>query len=374
MKLPRQAAAVAVALAAWPVAAEALPRFAARSGASCATCHVDPLGGGLRNDHGRFAVGAQLLPFTERRPPAEGLLEPAGGLSVGADVRVAYANQFPAVAGQGRLDSLMLMEWNLYVALRPFDGLTLYLDHGAWGNVKAFILMELEPVGAYVMAGRFLPPYGLRWESHRTYVREGLGFGPRDLDEGVLLGLRRGPLHLAAAVLNGAGGDAFFDDNDRKAISARLELTFRANRLRGLVGASFYHNLSGTQTALGDERRGEYRQGAFGAISIGRFSYLAQADFVRTYRFATERAVWWYVSHQELWTEIVRGLWLGASWEYWDADLGHSQTAHHRVGATIELFPLPSLELKLLYRRMFAPPGEAEDGLNEVVLMVHGFL
>ena len=39
------------------VAAQALPRFAAETGAKCQSCHINPSGGGMRN-----AFGAQSPP------------------------------------------------------------------------------------------------------------------------------------------------------------------------------------------------------------------------------------------------------------------------------------------------------------------------
>ena len=63
MKIPAQASAPGSVLLALlialsgllvlPSVACALPRFAARVGASCSLCHVDPSGGGMRTDYAR---------------------------------------------------------------------------------------------------------------------------------------------------------------------------------------------------------------------------------------------------------------------------------------------------------------------------------
>ena len=67
--------------------ATAMPRFSARKGLPCSACHVDPTGGGMRNDFGRDVFALTELPAsdgasaTPREPPPAAL---------GADVRLRY--------------------------------------------------------------------------------------------------------------------------------------------------------------------------------------------------------------------------------------------------------------------------------------------
>ncbi len=86
-------AAVALALFLLPQLVDALPRFAARVGAPCSLCHVDPAGGGMRSDFARNSWELTELPMAglqrpAKAPPMDARVTDA--VALGADLRLLF--------------------------------------------------------------------------------------------------------------------------------------------------------------------------------------------------------------------------------------------------------------------------------------------
>ncbi|MBI2388561.1 MAG: hypothetical protein HYV09_02995 [Deltaproteobacteria bacterium] len=367
------------ALPAW-----SLPRFALREGVPCSTCHVNPSGGGMRNAYGRYVYGPTRLPLgfpgsRERAPQ----LDLGDTLAFGADARTAYIDQRPKT-GEG-LRTFFQMQADLYVAARVFDGLTLYYDQGAYGSFEAIALYQkplTDWASVYVKAGRFMPTYGLRLENHNLWIRQDIGYGPRDKEQGVEVGAQIAPFLVQVGLLNGVPGERQLDDNKGKAFVARVEALGRLGPLRLMFGGSYYRNQTGVKSdASGktvDGRSNLWRAGLFGGASLGRFTYLAEADLVRLEPFSankTDSKSYSFQSHQELDVLVVRGLELTFNFEYREPDLDTKSGSMRRVALGFEVYPMPNLELKALYRHVWGkgPASRSLDGLSEYIAMAHVF-
>lgn len=379
---------VAVMLAAR--ASWALPRFALRLGVPCVTCHVNPSGGGMRNNYGRYAFAPTKLPLAF--PGSSALRIPlqtdiGDAVSVGADARSAYLDQSPR-QGDG-LHSFFQMQADLYVAAKPFNQLTLYYDLGAWGGSYEAMGIWQQPVtrntSFYVKAGRFMPSYGLRLENHNLYVRQDIGFGPRDKDQGLEVGGQFGPVLIQLSALNGSAGERQLDENKSKAFVARAEAIGRLGAFRLMLGGSFYRNETGSLTDQGgtsiDARSKQTRFGFFGGAAIGRLTYLADMEFVHLDPYPGNRSdskIRSYQTYQEFDVLLIRGLELTFNYEFRDPNLDLRSGVVHRVAFGFEVFPMPYLELKALYRRsIVSGPSGPEvaplDGLSELIVMAHVF-
>lgn len=370
-------AALAAALAASAGgAAHAIPRFAVRTGATCAACHVNPSGGGMRNRYGRNVFVPTRLAASRAAGGAGAWLADADltdGVALGTDARFAALYTRPR-APQTQSFSFFLMQADAYLAASPAEPLTFLFDLGFYGASEAIVLLRSRS-GLYLKAGRFMPSYGLRLESHAVFIREGIGFGPRQKDTGAELGWQRGPLHVQAAVLNGASKpDALLDENWQKALVGRVEIIRRGETLNLMAGASGYYNVSGVETPSTDTRAGEVRAGAFVGASLGRLAYLGEADFVEQRKFSEYKWARRYVSYQELNLLVFRGLELHLNWEYQDPDLRHSQNRFQRGMLGFEVFPVPGIEIKAFYRRVFGPDANPLSGSHEAFAMLHFFL
>jgi hypothetical protein len=389
MPLQRVLVAFATFLAALftTMAASALPRFAEREGLPCIVCHVNPSGGGMRTRYSHYMYGATRLPmFT---PSNEFPLDVDIGdtLAFGADSRTAYLDLRPGPHASGSETSTFFqMQADFYVAAQIYKGLQLYYNQGAWGSFEAMGIWQQDfgrpDFSYYVKVGRFMPTYGIRLENHNVYTREDIGFGPRDKDQGVELGVYLGPVLVQTSVLNGNPGDPQLDDNNDKALTARVELRKRFGKLHVSAGGSIYKNQTGAVTNTGgvevDGRTKILRWGPNWGAALGRFAYLGEADVVKNDPFPGNtqgQRVYTFQSYQEFDVLLVKGLELNINYEFRDPNLDLRNGTYGRVAGGIEFYPLPYVELKTLVRRTHAyrtgPATTGVDGLTEIIAMVH---
>ena len=408
MSLRLHATLVAAVLLSVPVPAHALPRFAARNGAECILCHVNPTGGGIRNAYGRNVFARTLLPWSARRPTfdswlADDLLaderKAAGGrdrtvafspdltdwLAVGADARVGYFLSRPDSAPRSQLRSkLFLMHADLYLAATVNEHAVLVFDYGPRpGGPEMWALLTRSPTprrfDLMLKLGWFRPPFGVREAEHQLFTREGVGFGVGPLDDhdaGIELTAYAGPLALHVALLDG-GGDKLFDETG--ALAGRLALRARLGRLKAQVGGSFY-GLRGIKKknplfggAEVDPGLDELRAGAFLTASLGRFTYLADLVYVRDDFYGPALpARHGYASYQELSFVPAQGLDLIATLEFKDPDLEVLRNATLRAGLVTELHPWPSVELRAMVRRTRGDDAAAAGW--DLVVLAHLFM
>jgi hypothetical protein len=380
-----------------PVAAESLPRFAARTGQSCALCHVDPMGSGPRTRFGANVYAQQALPMAlgEVEIGAMPVLDFDNGFSaaIGADLRLLYAYvEGTDDPGDTGLNSFFPMQADLYVTAQLGEYLTFVLDRGIT-NFETFGMLHLPERRAWLKAGHFVMPYGLRLADHTAFIREELGFSPRaayyGLDTGIEVGWQPGPFTFALALANGkpitGTAPVQFDRDDGKAVYALAEYRFGAKNLPLRAGLSGYTNDSGRKIViqqngtpqLQQDDRIERRQlGVYWTATVGRFTYLGETDGVRTTRFATDEdslqssseQVDGYVVFNELSFLVIQGLDLQFQFEVQEADVDDDVDEVRRIGAGFEAFPMPMFSTKFLYRR--ALDGDRED-LDEIAAIAH---
>jgi hypothetical protein len=240
--------------AAWTSALRAEPYIAVRSGLSCASCHVNRTGGGGRTGYGA-GYGANTLPV--KRIPGTPLFDGAIGerLRVGADARGGYLGHVPEDGPY--LGEFQLFEANLYAAvdLLP-ERLTFYVDEhvapGGAANREAFGLLSARRAGAYVKAGRFFVPFGLRLLDDDAATRRASGFTFENADTGVEVGADTGRWAGALSISNGTAGTG--DEDNRKQYAgtgawigswARVGLSAASNDLPGLSHRTLEEGFAG---------------------------------------------------------------------------------------------------------------------------------
>jgi hypothetical protein len=159
-----------LALAAFADLAGARPLYAMRTGMSCARCHVDPAGGGIRTASGfRYALdGHTMAPAEERSATVEPQI--SDGLRLGGDFRAQYIQQF-AKETSGGLSTFHMMESALYVAAQLVERVSLVYGNDRGQTLEAFALITGLPMQGAVKVGRFRPAFGIEEEAHDLHAR-----------------------------------------------------------------------------------------------------------------------------------------------------------------------------------------------------------
>lgn len=253
-----------------PTTTRALPLYAARTGMTCMSCHVNPTGAGARN-----SFGFNYLQNRHSLAPTEGedytaLSNRIGDfLSFGTDSRVMeYQSQ-----ALSNTSGLFLMQGAFYVTADLPDGLSLYYNNDLGKTRDAFLVARQVPVVTWLKVGKFKPPYGLKLDEHQSAIRQGIGFGTESQDLGVELGYDKGHVNVVAAVLNGnpGAGVGVTDPNGRKAYSAKAELLHTVSGMPVRVGGSYYWNNTGTSKSV--------RYGGYGTLHLlKRVTLLGEVD------------------------------------------------------------------------------------------------
>jgi hypothetical protein len=179
-------------------AAQAFPQYQFSTGVSrCDQCHFAPAGGGLINTFGRDAVSDELTTFGGNGAFLHGAVRLPAWLALGGDFRGAFASE-DVQDPNGEKNAVFPMQADAQARL-AYGPLSFYGVLGFRGQVRSdsdviplqnyqpidvsqlisrehYFMLRASPLGAYVRAGRFFAPFGLRMAEHFLYVRRDLGF------------------------------------------------------------------------------------------------------------------------------------------------------------------------------------------------------
>lgn len=262
--------------AAWLVAAvgvtaaftaNAEPYLAVESGLKCANCHVNPTGGGKRNQFGtlyaRNQIAARVLGMDET--PWSG--DVAKWFSVGGDFRGGYESvDIPGLESQSDTDVSRATVYALFKAVP--NQLSFYFDQKIAPDDsesrEGYLLLTPLDGKLTVKAGQMFLPFGLRLEDDDAFVRQTSSINFNTPEDGVELGLELAKWSAQLALTEGQSSDG--DVGDHASLSAAYVLP------RWRVGASYNTN----DDPLGDREM----IGVFAGLKTGPFSWLAEVDLV----------------------------------------------------------------------------------------------
>jgi len=353
----------AVCLAAYDAAA--VPRYSVRYEQNCMLCHVNPTGGGMRSAYAVEELVPKELAMSPRQPEALAALDSKLNkhIRIGADFR----NQFMLFSEGSALASqqgFFPMQGDVLLSFQLDPKGVLYYKRGVSNLSEFFYVGHLLPWDGYVKGGRFVPPYGWRFDDHTMYVREDLGFAPpANSDAGIEVGLvpKFGDFHIA--LVNGNRGSTL--DNDRRlAVSATASTRFHLGPVGAVAGLSGY-----TQPGLETDLN---MAGAFGALILGPVTWLGQADLTRRDP-SVGIAVSGLVTSHELSVLIRQGVEALGTYDFLDPDRDLESGARSRFGLGAKVMPRAFMAVEVLYRHTNVQPGRdlAGQDSDEGVFQLH---
>jgi hypothetical protein len=362
--------ALAVAGLACALGARAEPYVALRAGAKCTACHVNPTGGGKRTEfgalYGALTMSASRLAAAPSGAKDDAVPLPWTGrlnehLAIGGDLRADL--DAARVPDQPSSLAFATRSAQLYLEVSPVpDRLTLYVDErvapGAALNRETYALLWSREHGAYLKAGRFFLPYGLRLEDDTAFIRQASGINFTSSDDGIEGGVELGPWSAQLAVSNGTAGAAEIDRKKQVSLLASyVQPLWRA-------GASVNAN----DSIAGDRRM----RNLFAGLKTGPVVWLAELDVIADYppggARRTQRA-----SFVEGDVEIAQGHNLKLTYELLDPDLDAGGDERRRLSLVWELWAFEHTQFRFGLRGNRGPAQIDAQNAKEMFLQWHAY-
>lgn len=354
-------ASVGLWLAATATVAGAEPYLAVQQGYKCIACHVNPTGGGLRNDFGTV--------FTENVLPANTL--PSGFpvwtgkvfslLRLGADLRASDSQTDVPNLPTERTRKIDQIRAYADLALIP-ERVEYYVDEGlAPGNavpIEYYGRYSDPAHGWYVKGGQFYLPFGWRLQDNTAFVREVTGISMTTPDRGFELGLE---LPEWSAQLDYTRGAANIATGIGHAITGQV--VWIRNEWRIGTAASFTDSVFGNR----------YVAGLFAGRRTGPVAWLGEVDLVRDAGFpegvrrlvsALAEADW----------ALRKGHNLKVTGEFFDPDVSVANDQQTRWSILYEYTPIPFVQLRAGFRRFRGIPQNDLDNRRLLFLEFHAFM
>ena len=348
----------------------ALPRFALMQGAKCQSCHLNPTGGGIRNDFGT-TYSIDKLPLESTRDSEftfTGKLN--DNISIGGDTR----GQFIYDKGSATT-GFQTMTTAIYGSVHINKKYYFYFKqdlvnpgYGPLTGPELFGLAKILPGGWYVKGGVFMPNFGWRLDDHTAYTRggdlgyvngsfyqQGLIFLPNYKDVGVEVGGYIGDLFITGGLFNGDGNLTQISMKKSKAYAVKAEYSGVFSDLNFTIGVSGYGydvmSIAGVNAGFG----------------FGDFTLLGEFDVTKDYATGNPAVDSLnpggntMAAHGEIDYRITQGIWLIGMFDVFDPIQGIASTDLKRITFGAEFFPYPFVELRPQYRHSMGSDDVTND-------------
>jgi len=337
----------------------AIPRYALESGSSCILCHVNPSGGGLRNDYG-IAYGLDDL--AAKVPPQlssySGIVR--NHIQFGGDIRIQSVSKTKGEVPNG-------------LAIFPMQGnfqMKFELE-------KTSVLVEWEPyqpdLGVhirynrkdnYIRGGASTPSFGLKLADHTVFTRggniklvngnhrEGMPFLPTLKNAPfVELGHFHGDAHLSLGMTKG------YFSSLSESIYFRAEHFGTLGKMGRMIGVSFLK-----QTHSPD---GLQMMNLFGGLNQGNLSWMGEMTVAENLVF--DRSI---ASYSEFTWKIKQGWNVSGRIDFFDESMQYTEDAIRRTTFGLNYVPLPLVDIKFQIRSSHISGGKSPEGV-EVLSQLH---
>ncbi len=341
--------------------AVALPRFSARTGAKCQSCHVNPTGAEMRQTYG-VQYGRDQLPVPEwskdfQMEDFSNLI--TNVLGVGADFRTIY---FSRMGDTAHTNGFFQMQGDIYLNFKVAKKVSLFINKGLYSGFEIFGLFHLLPADGYVKVGKFIPAFGTKLDDHTAYIRTYTGFSPeqgRPERTGAEVAISPGPFTLIGGVYNAADAYGSAQGNE-KAFLGRGEGMFSLSDDFHLgLGADIYtwKTLAGYSTSL---------YGGLGSVSYKNYTIFGEYDWIKNNQQSGVSGTVLYVEGDFM---VIQGVDLKLAYDFYDPDKDVKNGAYSRYTFGVEFFPLSGVEVRPLYR--YTKIETVDKKFSEVDVVLH---
>lgn len=216
---------------------DARPEFAAQEDKECTFCHIDPAGGGPRNEIGQVFED-NYFEFPEDFD-AEAIMAEvetvAKRFTTAIDIRTAYIKtndvnhsdrtRASCNSCHSAIDSFYMMQGELTLNAQASEKVRMTLSNNMGSTLNMFATIDAVPGHLYVKVGQFRIPFGIKQKDHNILVRQGYDIGSNKRDVGVEIGGSAGKVFYNAAIFNG-GRAVRSDINQHKAWTSTIGSSF----------------------------------------------------------------------------------------------------------------------------------------------------
>ncbi len=338
---------------------QAEPYLAVLEGYKCNVCHVNPTGGGLRNEFGAVYSKALLPEETLNNALDAWTGKLTDRLQVGGDLRADWTRSTaPKTPSQ---QAFSLEQFRVYANLTILpDRLAIYVDeqvapNGAQ-NEEAYVRYGNTRDGFYIKGGQFYVPFGWRLQDQSAFVREVSGINMATPDKGLELGYEHSAWSVQFDLTNGAGNAA-----SGSGYQATTQLVYTKPIWRLGIAGSF------SQSHAGDRRMG----GLFAGLKTGPIAWLAEGDLVHDNSFPGGRTL--AAGLFEGNWRVRRGHNLKLAAEYFDPDRSVANDQQTRYSILYEYTPLPFMQLRAGFRRYRGIPQSNAENRQQFLIQLHGY-
>ena len=334
-----------------------LPRYSIETAASCLSCHINPNGGGMRNDYGSNIYSVDELPLKRLIKNADDMWDGyiTDNLQIGGDFRIQLYDD-------GLDSKIFPMQSDLYANLKVAKDTDMYLkiDTGPYRKNEFFVLFKNVYDKAWIKIGQTLPAYGLRLDDHTSFIRGGNNTSITDntIDQGLFFdpSTITNPISIETGIsinnnvrLNISIANGYINSNNKEMLNSSMTLNYFKNFKKGSIMAG-YSTLN---------EKDVLSSGFFGGFSIEKLTFSFEFDEVDNWIDSfTSRA-----SYAQFTYKAMQGLHLIAKYDYFDRHIEYSSGSISRLSAGFEIYPLNILEIKFQIRK-----NEVENYLGELDL------
>jgi len=355
----------------------ALPRFSVEESSSCINCHINPTGGGMRNDHGTNVYNLDELTIrnwiSNSDEDWDGFI--TNHIQVGGEFRIQFfnGNSHPDSGGDSKINSIFPMQAEIYTKVDINKNTDFYLEASLGGsnNYEYFILFDKLPQKGWIKIGQSSPNYGLMVDDHTSFIKSG----------------NKNSLYLNNAYLDRGFRD-LFDPMSNKPLIVEGGFNFLNNLymtvslfqplsqgyhedLSSFSGSISYINSFGnTSFMLGSsilEENDISLMGIFGGVSFKNITMMFEADLAENLFNTIETS---FASYGQLVYKPIQGLHLIAKYDYFDHNYDFTSGSITRYSYGFEIYPLNMLEIKLQTRN-YKIDGINLELDNEYLIQVH---